>query len=343
LQVLFEELSFPFKSATEMGFDCAAEEVGGMRRPEESVIAFLLSSFALGLVLSIPSLAHAHGFAGKRFFPTTFQVDDPFVSDEFSILLDHIKEPAGRSTEIDVELSKRLTSDFGLTAGDSFLHREFSGGGSANGLGNFEIGAKYQFLTDEPHETILSIGTSAEIGGTGARRVGAESFSTVSPALFFGKGFGDLPEKGNYLKPFAVTGVIAPNFPTRRTSSTVDPETGESETERNPTTLSWSFSLQYSLIYLQSFVKDVGLDAPFNRMVLIVEFPMETCLSSGCDGETTGTVNPGLVWAGKKMELGLAAQIPVNSRTGNSVGVLALFHLFIDDLFPKSIGRPLFQ
>lgn len=294
------------------------------------------------LLLMQPVSSSAHGFAGKRFFPTTFQVDDPFVSDEFSLLLNHIKEPDAKTTELDAEISKRITPDLGLTAGEGFRHQKFPDRSSANGVGNLELGLKYQFLTSERHETILSAGTTVEVGGTGTRSVGADSFSTVSPALFIGKGLGDLPESQGFLKPLAVTGVIGPNFPTRRINSSFNADTGETETERNPTTLTWAVSLQYSLIYLQSFVKDLGLGAPFNRMMLVTEFPMETCLSSGCNGQTTGSVNPGVVWCGKYTELGVAAQIPINSRSGNSVGVLALFHLFIDDLFPKSIGRPVF-
>ena len=292
--------------------------------------------------LMTPGASWAHGFAGKRFFPTTFQVDDPFVSDEFSLLVNHIREPEGKTTELEWEFSKRITPHFGISVGDAFRHHDLVEGGSANGFANLDLGAKYQFLTSEEHETILSLGTNVELGGTGTRRVGADSFSTISPALFFGKGFGDLPETVKMIRPLALTGVIGPNFPTRRTNVSADPDTGELNTERNPTTLTWALSLQYSLMYLQSFVKDTGLGAPFNRMVLVVEFPMESCLSSGCQGQTTGTVNPGIVWVGKKVELGIAVQIPINSRTGKDVGVFALFHLFIDDLFPKSIGEPLF-
>ncbi|HUO65293.1 MAG TPA: hypothetical protein VMT97_16380 [Terriglobales bacterium] len=31
-----------------------------------------------------PALARAHGMAGKRFFPSTLTIDDPFVADELS-------------------------------------------------------------------------------------------------------------------------------------------------------------------------------------------------------------------------------------------------------------------
>jgi hypothetical protein len=300
---------------------------------------------ALLLGLAMPASSWAHGFAGQRFFPTTFQVDDPFISDEFSILINRVKQPGdepNKLTEIDIDYSKRILPNLGLEFHEAYIHLGSNGDGSANGWDNLGIGAKWQFLTNAPHELILSIGTDIDIGGTGAHQV-SESFSTISPALFFGKGFGDLPTSVNFLRPFAITGVIGPNFPTRSKNVTVNEDTGETDIERNPTTLTWAFSLQYSLMYLQSFVKDVGLGAPFNRMILVTEFPMETCMSADCKGQITGTVNPGIVWAGKFMEFGIAAQIPINSRSGHSVGVLGLVHLYIDDLFPKSIGGPIFH
>ncbi len=298
--------------------------------------------FLLGIVLLLPASAWAHGFAGQRFFPTTFQVDDPFVSDEFSVLINRIKGPVAKTTEIDVDYSKSILPNFGLEFHEAYIHLRAGDGNSANGWDNLGIGAKWQFLTNDPHEFILSIGTNFDIGGTGAHQI-ADTFTTISPALFFGKGFGDLPASMGFFRPFAVTGVIGPNFPTRSGNISIDPDTGETVTTRNPTTLTWAFSLQYSLIYLQSFVKDVGLGEPFKRMILVAEFPMETCMSAGCKGQITGTVNPGVVWAGKLMQFGIAAQIPVNSRSGSSVGVLGLIHLYVDDLFPKSLGRPIFR
>jgi len=96
--------------------------------------------------------------------------------------------------------------------------------------------------------------------------------------------------------------------------------------------LIWGLTVQYSLQYLQNFVEDVGLTRPFNQMISVVAFAMESCLNGACAGQTNGTVNPGLIWFGDYFQVGLAAQIPVNSRTGAHVGVLALFHLFVDDL-----------
>ena len=56
---------------------------------------FLIGFLCMGMLLTVAGLASAHGLAGKRFFPTTLAVDDPFVSDELSLpLVSHIKEPA---------------------------------------------------------------------------------------------------------------------------------------------------------------------------------------------------------------------------------------------------------
>jgi hypothetical protein len=316
---------------------------------------WLRRAFALTLlfVFVMPVSSWAHGIAGKRFFPTTLSIDDPFVSDELSFIIGHIKEPGvgeegpAKVTEISLEYSKRITPDIGISIGEELIHINPDDGKTESGFGNLELGIKYQFFKSGPHETILSVGLDAEIGGTGTKRVGAESFSVFSPKLFFGKGLGDLPESVKFLRPFAITGIIGPNFPTRSKSVAIHihEETGEveEEIERNPTTLSWGFSLQYSLHYLQSYVKDIGLGVPFNRMILLVEFPFETCMNRGCKGQTTGFVNPGLIWFGKSMQFGLEAQIPINERTGRNVGVLGLIHFFIDDLFPNSLGKPIFR
>ena len=56
---------------------------------------------------------------------------------------------------------------------------------------------------------------------------------------------------------------------------------------------------------------------------------------------TTGTVNPGIIWSGKYFQVGVEAVIPVNSHTGNNVGVLAQLHFYLDDVFPKLFKKPL--
>ena len=290
---------------------------------------------------------HAHGFAGKRFFPATLVTDDPFVADELSLPTVSQQrfsasgdEPASKETALSVDWTKRLTENFGVGFGVSYLQVEPEGGERVRGFDNLAASLKYQFYKDEPHEAILSAGLDVDIGGSGAKRVGAESFSTFTPGLFFGKGFGDLPENLQYLRPFAITGQLGISIPSRSSSTTFDDE-GEPSVERHPNFLQWGFAFQYSLIYLQSFVKDVGLKEPFNRMIAVVEVPLTTGLNRGASG-TTGTINPGLIWSGRYAQLALEAQIPINNRSGRGVGWIAQLHFYLDDMFPKSLGRPLF-
>ena len=41
-------------------------------------------------------------------------------------------------------------------------------------------------------------------------------------------------------------------------------------------------------------------------------------------------------------EVGVEALIPVNRAAGTNVGAVALIHLFLDDLLPTSLGKPIF-
>ena len=294
--------------------------------------------------------AHGHGFAGARFFPATLSTDDPFVSDELSLpTVSTIRTPENggtRETDISVDISKRITPEFAIEIGDTFTALNPHEGRAANGFANLELSGKYQLLKNGEHEAIVSVGLGVEVGGTGGRSVGADSFSTWTPGIFFGKGFGDLPDDLRFLKPFALTGLVGMAIPTSAStrSVTVDVQTGERdiEIERHPNVLEWGFALEYSLIYLQSQVQDMHLRAPLDRLIPLVEFALESPLNRGAEGQTTGTINPGIIWAGKYFQVGVEAIVPINERTGNNVGVIAQLHFFVDDLFPHSLGRPLF-
>ena len=295
-----------------------------------------------GAVLVLSTEAFAHGFAGARFFPATLATDDPFVADELSLpTFSSIRAPGDggpdvQDTELPVDIAKRLTRNLGIGIGETFIHLKPVGGAAQSGFANLGIGAKYQLAVDPMTETILAVGVDADIGGTGAKRIGAEDFSTLTPGFFFGKGFVDLPENVALLRPFAVTGSIGIGIPTRA-HSTDD----SGAVVGNPDTLKLGFALEYSLIYLQSQVRNVGLGTPFDRLIPLVELALEKPIDRS-HGLVTGTVNPGLLWAGQYFQLGAEAVIPINHATGDHVGFIAQLHFFIDDLFPNTIGRPLF-
>jgi hypothetical protein len=314
-----------------------------------------MKRLALAVALAtaaLPAVTSAHGVVSKRFFPATIATDDPFVSDELSLpTISSIRsnasgdEPASRETSVSGEFSKRITPNFGISIGLERQRVKPQGEPAVHGFANTELGLKYQVYQDEQREALVSLGLNWEIGGTGSRSIGAERFSTYTPAVFFGKGFGDLPASMQMLRPLALTGSLGVSMPRRSSTTTTafDADTGESITnvERNPHVLQLGFAIEYSLPYLQSFVKDVGLSGPFSRMIPLVEFSLQRPLDRVSDKTTTGTVNPGVIWAGRKMQVGLEAVIPINRQSGRGVGWQAQLHFFLDDIFPRGIGRPL--
>jgi hypothetical protein len=272
--------------------------------------------------------ARAHGVIGQRFIPSTLAVEDPFASDEMDLFAVNRgpRTPEGREMSFGFEISKRLHPDFAVSIAWEYLLVDPSDGPKIAGGANPEIGVKYVALRNPTHEAIFSLGLNVEPGGVGARKV-AEKVTTISPALYFGKGFGDLPDALQYLKPFALTGALEVGIPANRRLA--------GEDDRFNTTLGYGFALQYSIPYLQSFVKDVGLGAPFDRMFPVLEFNFESNLNGPRRGSTTAYVNPGLLWVGHTVELGLGAQLPLNERSGANAGIRGLVHVFLDDLWPN--------
>jgi hypothetical protein len=293
---------------------------------------------AAAFSLFVSDNAWAHGLAGARFFPATIVTDDPFVADELALpTVSSFKDEGDvRTTSYSGDLAKRITPNFGLEFGGTYLQMRPPGGPNVDGFDNFSIGAKYQLLVAPMSETILAVGVDADIGGSGAKRIGAEDFTTFTPALFFGKGFGDLADAGSFMRAFALTGSAGISIATK---SKVPNDSGGFENV--PHVLKIGLALEYSLPYLQSQVRNVGLAAPFDRVIPLVELSLETPLDHG-GGKTTGNVYPGVLWAGQYIQLGLEAIIPLNRDSGHNVGFLTQLHFYVDDLLPGSLGRPLF-
>jgi hypothetical protein len=305
---------------------------------------------ALIFLAAVPLPAFAHGLAGDRFFPATLSTDDPFAASELSLpTIMAIRQPGSppfKDIDISSDLSVLIFPRTALTIGDGFQIQKAAGQRALTGFDNADLNLLYEFFENDKHELITSIGVTWEIGGTGRHSLGADSFSTFTPTFYFGKGFGDLPDSFPLLRPFALTGTLGLAVPTRagNRSVSVDPSTGIEtvSVDHNPTNLEWGLALEYSLIYLQEHVKNIGLKAPFDRMIPLVEFAMETPLNRGAGGLTTGTINPGVIWSGQYFQVGAEAVIPVNRHTGNNVGVIAQLHFYLDDIFPKIFSKALF-
>ncbi len=297
------------------------------------------------LVAASLSPALAHGIAGSRIFPATLAIDDPAVADELSLpTLSHTQEDDGsRENAVTVEYSKRITNNFGISFEEEWSHIKPDG----TGFQNLETTFKYLLYTNAAHEFMLSTGVSVEWGGTGAERVGAEDFSVITPQLYFGKGFGDLPDSASVLRPFAITGQFGLDVPAKFKTRTVaiDPisKGADIDVEHNPLVFNWGFTLQYSLPYLNANVRAIEGPDFVKRLTPIVEFAFSTPVSNtASDDSVTGTINPGLIYSGDSWQFAAEAIIPINHDSGEHVGAIAQLHFFLDDIFPNTLGKPLF-
>lgn len=289
-----------------------------------------LMVLALG-ILTLASTAMAHGIVGDRFFPATIATDDPFAADELALptisQFRHLDDgKAVTETGYEMEYSKSIIPGFAVSFAGGYVQSAPAGGPSVSGFENIELTPLVEVFRSAEHEFIASAALDWEIGGTGSRHI-AESSSSYTPTFAFGKGFGDLPESIGWLRPFAITGLVGYAVP------------GHGD---DPHSIEWGGAIEYSLLYLQTNVRNVGLGAVLSHVTPLVEFSLESPLDHD-GGATTGTINPGLIWSGQTIQIGVEAMIPVNRATGGNVGVIGQLHFFVDDIFPHSLGAPLFK
>ena len=310
-----------------------------------------LSGFAIALLPL--SQGAAHVIVGNRFFPATLTVDDPGVNDELEFpTVDGFNTgdiPPVRQRDISGDFSKRITDDFAVSFGSTYTWlRPTDLTAGANGFQNLDTTFKYQVYQNAEHEFVMSLGLGVEWGGTGSSNVGAASFNTYTPTLYFGKGLGDLPDTLSWVRPVAITGQVGYAIPGQSSSTTfgVDPDTGSQtiNTEFNPRVLNWGGSIQYSMPYLKSAVMDLGLPDFINHLIPLVEANLQTPVANTrtSGALTTGTISPGVIWVGQYFQVGVEALIPINRQSGSNVGVIAQLHYYLDDIDPHGIGKPLF-
>jgi hypothetical protein len=312
-----------------------------------------LSGLAIALIPLTQSLGHE--IVGNRFFPATLGIDDPGVNDEMSLPtvanFHNGDDPSVRQRDISTEFSKRITEAFAVSFGSTYTSLKAPGGPTgmgAAGFQNLDTSFKYRLFRSPEHEFVMSVGLSIEWGGTGVESVGAESFNYYTPNIYFGKGFGDLPDTLSWIRPVAITGQVGYSIPARNSTTTfgIDPDTGDPtvDTQFHPRVLNWGGTIQYSMPYLKGAVVDLGLPDFINRFIPLVEATLQTpvanTLTSGT--LTTGTISPGFIWVGNTFQIGVEALIPINRQSGTNVGVIAQLHLYLDDIDPRGIGRPIF-
>lgn len=299
-----------------------------------------------------PSAALAHVIAGNRLFPVTMTLDDPGVADEVSIP-SFIYQRSGsnggtgptHSFNFGFEYDKTITYNTSVIANYGWNVFQTNGSKTQTGFQNLFVTGKWQAYTDAEHEFVVSLGVIREFGGTGTDHTGADAFGSTGPTVYFGKGLGDLPI--GYLRPLAITGELTYTIADKglKTTPVVDPTAGITPLQfNNGNSNRWfgGVSIQYSIPYLQSQVNDVGLPDFLGHLIPLVEITWSSRASAPSQQPTTWTVAPGVIYMADWFQVGVEALIPANKAAGTNVGVVALFHVFLDDLFPHSLGRPIF-
>jgi hypothetical protein len=299
-----------------------------------SLLPFRLAAGVLaGALVAMGTVAaQAHAVCGNRIFPSTQAIDDPGVTDELTLpSVTWLPKNSDGVQELDIggEWAKTIFPNFAISVGGgaTWLHP----GGF--GWDSVETEAKYQFMCIPQLEFMASAGFSVEWGGSATgSQIGEPNM--YSPVLDVGLGLGALPQSMNLLRPFAITGEI----------STTTPGQAVWGDEMFPTTFNWGFSLQYSLPYYNSNVSEIGNDF-FKHLIPTVEFAFSTPTAHAEEGtwRTTGTIQPGVVYMADKWQIAVEAVIPVNGPSGHGAGVVASLDLFLDDIFPNTIGKPIFS
>ena len=290
----------------------------------------LAAAPALVCAGSTPRAAYAHTVCGSRVFPATLGIDDPGVGDEIALpTITYLPGNGDGVNEVDISFSytKTIFPGFGLSIsnGATFLN------GQGWGRSDLGLGAKYNFFCIPQAEFMGSIGLNADIGKTYTNGMGAD-FNTYSPTLNAALGFGGLPKSLNILRPIALTTEFSEDVPDRLWTNGV----------QNAYNFNWGFAIQYSLPYFNANVAQID-NAFLKRLIPITEFTFSRLVANFAGpAVTTGTIQPGVIYAADAWQFALDAVLPINAASGRGVGGVGELHFYLDDLMPETLGKPIF-
>jgi hypothetical protein len=295
-----------------------------------------MSSKVLGLATAAVALwsfgAAAYTAAGDRIFPATIVLPQNAPSDDLyfttgtqPLYSTTLPGSSDRLTNGSITYDKTITERLSIGVTDGYNRFDQAGAGTASGWQNLQTMVQYLAILDPARELLVSVGANRE-WGTGALRAGGSSSGATTPAVYFGKGLGDLDIPA--LRPFAVSGSIGYQLADQST---------------RPDLLVTGFVVEYSIPYLVSKVSSTPLPDFLRAVTPMVEFQLTTPASNTRGATTAGLIAPGVNYAGEGWEFGVEALIPTTRAAGRGIGVAAQLHLALDYLFPDSVGRPLFS
>jgi hypothetical protein len=268
----------------------------------------------------------------------TLLIDDPGVADEASLPVLSVQSPDGKTTDIsaNVEYDKTIFNNLALGVGNTYdllLHDAEEDNKTHGGFENLYLLLKYRWIVLPEHEFISSVSVERDLGRAGTPGFD-DGYNSTTFAAYFGKGLGDIPYTP--IRPFAITGEL---------DYTVPDAGPASQSGGFIQTWSGGLTLQYSIPYLQSQIHDYGLPSLFANLTPLVELAWSSAAGRSAVGPadypTSFELGTGAVWTGTWYALSAEAVWPLNGAAAHGIGFIGQFHVYFDDLFPNTIGKPL--
>lgn len=141
---------------------------------------------------------------------------------------------------------------------------------------------------------------------------------------------GDLPDSRSlkYLRPFAVQAEAG--------------YAGRIEGPANSDVFG-NLELEYSVQYLDKFVKPLDLGRPFVELVPYVQFNYaQSFIASRLTTKPDFRLTPGVAYLSEYCELSVGAQVALNGAapSGDQVAAIGLVEIFYDNIFPALGWKP---
>jgi hypothetical protein len=303
-------------------------------------------------------------YVGDYYFPSTLATTVPTAADFYNPPYFVRLPNTAATSEVDIPTtySKLITPDWAVIATETYRILQ-QANQTRTGFEDLLVGTQYQLYTDAAHQFVFTVGGTVSIGGTGRTNFAVSSsnlyaespnvgpplpvanpFSTFTPTVYVGKGFGDLPDWMAAFRPIGVTaqvGVALPDQSHTLTITRLPSGLAAVTTMVNPDILLWSFALEYSLLTNYSGGDRKGSRFP-RGWVPLVEFAFQTPLDGPLEGQVIGTVNPGFVWVDQYFQFAVEGIVPINGVSGRDLGIRAQLHLYLSQIFPDTLGKPIF-
>jgi hypothetical protein len=299
------------------------------------------------------SPAFGHAVCGSRVYPVTLTLDDPGVADELTLpQIVYTREAAdggpgpSHDTSSQFEYDKRVTDEFGFAFNDDYNVNQQNNAKTQTGWDDITVTAKWAKCIDPDDDWQLGFGVIREFGRTGTSHIGSDQVGNSAPTVYLGKGLDFVPVP--MLQPLQFTGEFSYAIADTefKQYTVTNPVTGVTSTQANDGYANaWigSFSVQYSISYLQNQIKDYGLPEPFAHLIPVAEFTWTSSATSSGGSPTTWTLAPGFIYLRSWYQVGIEALVPLNKAAGTNVGFIVQFHVFLDDLYPHGVGAPLVE